>query len=244
MGWWKTDLLGAGDGYREGDDVTDALLIQQGFDAESGRYFSLYYDRHVEYCIRHRFDYWCHMGPVRHMGDRDPWTKLALVQSAFLQGYSNVIWLDMDAFIYDIKMDLRAACLRPINMSHWTYPTPHLQAGVIYFNNASGKAYEIVSRCLEEKKYYLERFPTLRGWFEQGQLNEVSQSPGMQISFMALGPQWNWSSHFCEPVEHVVIRSWHGTPEPDRYREMSQLSQQLRLQSKDDQEREVTIQTQ
>ena len=192
--------------------MKDALLIQQVEEAQSdkwGSMIALYYGRHVEYCQKHKADYWCQIGPVRYY-DVSPWMKIALAQRAFLQGYKYVAWLDADAYIEDLSADFRQACIGPISMVRWEYPLSHLQAGVIYFNNEGQNAYTITTHLLEERKYYLERFPTLRGWYEQGQINEMARQEQTKDFFHEIPIEWNWGTHYCPPCEKPIVVAWHG----------------------------------
>lgn len=192
--------------------MNNALLIQQSHGPDGAEMTAATYPRHAVYCARHDWDYWMQHGPVRGYEEspQSAWAKIRLIQQAFLQGYTYVAWLDLDAYISDLDTDLRAACLAPVNMVRWSVPLSHLQAGCIYLNNYDNRAYSLVSSMLDEMKYYLEEHPTLRGWFEQGQLNRMRDWPGVKDYFHELPWEWNHCKYFCPPVEKPVVKSWHG----------------------------------
>jgi len=199
--------------------LNDALLMQITKDAEYARMIGLYYDRHAEYCHQNKFDYWVHSGPVR-FSEHPSWDKFTLASQAFIMGYQYVVYLDADAYICDPDADLRDACIKPVNMVRWSFPLSHLQAGVMYFNNADGYAKAVCAHLLEEAKYYLEVEPDLRGWFEQGQIRELITHPEAGKRFFELPYEWNWGAHYCPPCAHPIVKAWHGVPEPGRTDEM------------------------
>jgi hypothetical protein len=195
--------------------MKDAVLIQWASDAEYAMPVGLYYDRHIEYCHQHNLDYWMLTGPLR-FEEHIAWNKLLLASQAFTLGYELVVWLDTDSYIYDTNVDVREACITAFNMVRWHIPLKHLQAGVIFMNNGNGYAKAICDRLLAEQKYYLEVFPDLHGWFEQGQINQISKLGPNIRHFTDLAPRWNWCERFCKPCTDVVIKSWHGIVEPER----------------------------
>jgi hypothetical protein len=202
--------------------MNDAILIQVSSEAQHAKHLGLYYDRHLEYCARHGFDYWTHVGPVRFC-DHLAWSKLVLASQAMIQGYSYIAYLDTDAFIADTAVDLRDACVTAINSVRWNVPLSHLQAGVLFFNNGLGYAKAILDFLLQESKYYLEVYPDLRGWFEQGQLNDFAKIPGNERHINTLGVKWNYNQQLCGPLptgESPVILAWHGIAEPARTTEI------------------------
>jgi len=194
--------------------MNDALIIQIANGTRFREMVSLYYDDLVAYCKLFQFDYWLHSGPVRYW-DKDPlipWAKLALVQQAALQGYQYIVYLDTDVFISDPHVNLRDACIKPVNMVRWwnKKPVTHLQGGVIYFNNTDNLVYQVTSYCLQESKYYLERMPGLRGWYEQGQLTEMAGQPTTEKFIGEIDVRFNWAEDFCPPCANPVITSYHG----------------------------------
>jgi hypothetical protein len=167
--------------------VNKAILIQQTFDSGIHvQMLGLSFAHHADYCAQWDWDYWVHSGRVRFWeGEKflafKAWGKLALAQQAVLQGYEHIVYIDTDAYISNPKADLREACIKEINMvKFWEKSAiEHFQGGVIYMHNTPElHLYGVLSTLLEEAKYYLERMPHLRGWFEQGQMNELaSYSP-------------------------------------------------------------------
>lgn len=194
--------------------MNNGVILQLADGARYQEMITVYFQEMVEYCGRHKFDYWMHGGPVRYwdMDPITPWAKLALVQQAFLQGYQYVICFDADLFICNHAIDLREACPKPINMVRWWKgrPVNHLQGGAIYFNNDKGVAYAGITYALQEAKYFLERNPGKRGWFEQGQLNEMSKEANKKGMFWEIPTKFNWSEDFCPPCKDPVVISYHG----------------------------------
>jgi hypothetical protein len=109
-----------------------------------------------------------------------------------------------------------------MNAVRWEYPLSHLQAGAIYWNNEGNNAYTITTHMLEERKYYLERFPTLRGWFEQGQMNEMAREEHTKPFFHEIGIEWNWGMHYCPPCDNPIVVAWHGVEFDTKFAEMKE----------------------
>lgn len=203
--------------------MKDAIIIQHASEASAAKHVGLYYNRHIQYCIEHDFDYLVKIGPVRYV-EHPAWSKFILAVDAFNQGYEYVIWMDTDAFIADSSVDLRDACISAFNMTEWTSPLKHLQAGVVYMNNGNGYALAICQALLSESKYYLEYYPQLRGWYEQGQLNQLAQIPTNARHFRHLPLCWNYNASLCGSLpenEQAVVLAWHGIPEPQRTVELT-----------------------
>jgi hypothetical protein len=196
--------------------MSNAVLIQACKSAAGGwgDMLGLYYARHAQYCAAHDWHYWCQIGPERWFDDgEDPWWRLGMVQRALAQGYEYVCLMDADAMINDISVDLREACITPLNMVRWSFPLSHLQAGVTYWRGEM--AYNLVSVLLNDRKYYLERAPGLMGWYEQGQINEMYKEKRTHHLFTELPYKFNWGTHFCRPFEEKpVVVAWHGIAEP------------------------------
>jgi hypothetical protein len=206
--------------------VNDSILIQQVNNAQGGKMLALTFARHAEYCAQHGFDYRVQIGQVTYMDERDPWNKIRLAQEACITGYLYIVWLDLDTLITDMDADLREACVMPMNLVHWDFPLPHLQGGAIYWNDTGlinkdfPQAYSILSSIMEEKKYYLQRFPTIRGWYEQGQINEMVDSKRYTDYIGEIDVKWNWSPHYSPPCEKPIVKGWHGYPFADSLEEM------------------------
>ena len=199
--------------------MKDAVLIQTCDNVANAEMIALYFGRHVEYCVKHDFDYWTHSGRMR-MCDDQPWVRFALAIEAFLTGYKYVVYLDTDAFIYDLDADLREACIKPINLVRYTVPTSHLNTGVIYFNNDRQIAKAVCQFLLQERRYFMEYYPSLRGWFDQGHVNLIYNNPGNAEHFGEVDIKYNWDTHYSDPCEHPIVKAWHGVLEPERTEEM------------------------
>lgn len=213
--------------------MNNAILFQIAGNADYLKLTSLYYDRHVEYCAKHGFDYHIHGGPVRDYGEWPwiGWAKIALMQKFCLQGYEYIVYLDADAYIADMKTDLRVACVKAINMARWwkhSESLSHLQGGVIYVHSVPpqvnpANAYTIISTLLQEAKYYVDKFPGLRGWFEQGQMNELSKHEWFKDYFGEVPMEFNWGEKSDEECEHPIVKAFHGTRPMDvLYEEMKE----------------------
>jgi hypothetical protein len=202
--------------------MKDALLIQVSSETQYAKHLGLTYNRHLAYCLQHDFDYQVHIGSVRYC-DHPAWAKFHLASQAFTLGYEYVVYLDDDAFIADLNVDLRTACLAAFNLALWSVPLKHLQCGVIYMNNGNGYAKGLLDVLIQEQKYYLERFPDLRGWYEQGQLNDYSKMPYNTRHFHQLPLKWNYNAQLCGSLpsgETPAVLAWHGIAEPQRTEEM------------------------
>lgn len=196
--------------------MKNAVIIQQVDDPKWALMIALFYERMAQYCHRHNFDYWVQSGPARHyLGEGNPWGKVALVQQALLQGYENVVCMDADAFVLDMNADLRQACVKAVNLVWWEQPFHHLQGGVTYWHGED--AYKVATYMLTERRYYLERFPNVRGHYEQGQLNEMYEDPRNHYLFGELDIKWNWGEAFCPPCEQPAVIAWHGLTYEEKY---------------------------
>lgn len=192
----------------------DAVIIQLVEGPKYREMALLTIDTISEYCRVHKCDYLFHSAPVRYW-DKKPltsWAKLALAQQAILQGYRYVFTLDADLFISNPQVDFREAAVKPVNMVRWWKgrPVNHLNAGVIFWNNKGDEAYRILSGILQEAKYYLERMPGIRGWYEQGHLNELAAQPLTKNFFGEMPLAYNWSQDYCPPCSEPIITSYHG----------------------------------
>jgi len=200
--------------------MNNAVLLQLAGTSEYLKLMTLYFDRHVEYCERHDFDYIVQGGPVAHWAEPPwiGWAKIAMMQQLMLQGYEYLVYLDADAYISDLSVDLRSVCQKPINMVRWwdqSESLSHLQGGVIYMHSLppqaqQANAYTIVSTLLQEAKYYIDRFPGLRGWYEQGQINEFSKHDWFKDFFGEVPIEYNWGEKANKKCEHPVVKAFHG----------------------------------
>jgi hypothetical protein len=200
--------------------MNNAVLFQMAGTADYLRLSTLYYARHVEYCAKHNFDYIVQGGPVRYWGEQPliGWAKLAMIQGFIMQGYEYIVYLDADAYISELKTDLRIACQKPINMVRWwnhSESLSHLQGGVIYVHSLSpevnpANAYTIISTFLQEAKYYIERYPGLRGWYEQGQINEFAKHEWFKDYFGELPMEFNWGEKSDVECEFPIVKAFHG----------------------------------
>ena len=175
------------------------------YDEKYAPCLQLTYARHAEYCKKWNIDYHVRIGQVPRY-ENDAWAKIALIQEQ-LWWHDYVIWLDADTIIRDFETDIRRAFVSPINGVRWEHPLSHVQAGILFFRSDS---LPLVDYMMNERKYYIKRFPGLRGWYEQGQLNEMAEDPHFKIHIAAIDDKWNWSELYMPPCLDVVIEAWHG----------------------------------
>jgi hypothetical protein len=203
--------------------VNNAVLLQLAGTADYLKLVSLYFDRHTKYCAEHGFDYIVQGGPVANFGEQPliGWAKIAMMQKLCMQGYEYIVYLDADAYIADTDVELRAACLKPITMVRWwdkqsqENALSHLQGGVIYVHSLPPSvnqmnAYSILSTLLQEAKYYIDMYPGMRGWYEQGLINQLAQHPWFKDFFGEVPIEFNWGVHSHVECDRPVIMAFHG----------------------------------
>jgi hypothetical protein len=193
--------------------MNDAILLQQVYSgSEYGNMLRLSFPRHMDYCLRHKFDYQCIMGDIikdhptcQYLGRTAPlgaWAKIYLIRDALAIGYEYVCWLDADALIYDLTADLRDAFKEFEHIGACQHPGPpvHLNVGVAFYRNT-----EPARKFIES---WLDAYgkPT-DGWIEQGIFNKLSEQTGI---VKRMDDKWNATHNAQTDVKAPVILGYHG----------------------------------
>lgn len=175
------------------------LLLQQTYPGSDYiDMIELTKERHEEYCRSFGIEYQLHVcGELHEPGG---WEKLRLVKERFEQ-YDLIIWLDADAFIEDVTVDLRTVPTSPdsIGAIWFPVPRPHWNVGVMYFR--PGKE---TSAFLDK---WLARYPGEGDWHEQQVFQELAVMWNAPV--ITLPDEWNSS------LEHNwkgkrIISAFHG----------------------------------
>src|SRR4026208_183466 len=107
--------------------MNDTLLIQQVYPKHG--YLPLLtrnFTRHAEYCEGHDIDYVVFVSEII-APEIGGWDKVGHVKDALKRGYKLVIWLDVDAYIFDTGRELRLVPNPPdtIGAVRFMLPTSH-----------------------------------------------------------------------------------------------------------------------
>jgi hypothetical protein len=180
------------------------LVIQQG-DSRCGEMLELTVKRHMAYARKHNMEFWCQMGRVQ--SERPPvWDKIILLQQALRKNYNLVVWIDADAMIVNLNVDLREALSE---FSHvglcryegkWRDRGWHHNAGVIFVRNGplAGKFFDEVWNS----------GPSDHVWQEQDRIMDLAEKhPGV---LQTIDSRWN--AHPSSKSDRPVIKGWHGFP--------------------------------
>lgn len=200
--------------------MNDTLIIQQVYPSTvsdpllelSKEYLELNKQANEPYCEKHQMDYWSIMENLNPQaaGGFGSWTKIPLILRGLEAGYKNVIWLDVDAVIWRVEVDLREACA-PDHIGVCYHRIPqlhHWNVGVGYYGNSE--------RVQQFVRDWFDGYPGLGdGWAEQGVFNKL----GMRDDIVqTISDKWNSTIQYTEVPDAVVI-AYHGAGNPrERYR--------------------------
>lgn len=191
----------------------DAVLLQQVYGgSEYANMLRLSFPRHMDYALRHKFDYRCIMADVikdhptgPYMGRIAPlggWAKIHLIRDALATGYEYVCWIDADAIIHDMNIDLRDAFSEFEHIGACQHPGPpvHLNVGVVFYRNT------------EPTRKFVEAWLDAYGkptdnWLEQGVFNRLSEQTKIVTR---MNDRWNATHNAGTDCEHPVILGYHG----------------------------------
>ena len=191
--------------------MNDAVLIQHVYPGAGFEpMLELTKAHHAAYCEQHGFDYWCEVYemPGYPMAS-GAWVKVDLLRKAINAGYKYIVWLDADAFIVDLKADLREAiaenkigvCWHRIpQLNHWN-------TGVMYVYG-SPTTQNFIERWFEAYP------PPNDGWFEQGVFNHMAKRDATVVT---LSDKWN-ATIDVSMVPDAVVLGFHG--QDNRYKKM------------------------
>jgi hypothetical protein len=176
--------------------------------------------RHAAYCQAHKFDYWSIFGYTHQQDYKSGmWEKIWWIQRALEAGYPFICWMDADAGIHDITVDLRDA-LKGIEgdmglCQHENKAAkipPHLNVGVMYMRNTP--------RVKEFVDEWMTKYPGDPRWQEQGAFNDMRILDKYAGLVCRIDDRWN-STVNVTPVPEPVVMGWHGVfPVDLRYKMM------------------------
>lgn len=193
--------------------TNNGIIIQQVYSHSSyANMLRLSYPRHMDYALRHKFDFNCLMCDVIKGHPRKPWmgfdeplggwSKIWLIQDALESGYEYVCWVDADALIYDLSVNLRDAFNEFEYIGACQHPGPpvHLNVGVVFYRNT-----ETTCKFIAEWKDAYGK--PCDNWMEQGVFNALSVKLGVVTR---INDKWNATHNAGTDVEHPVILGYHG----------------------------------
>lgn len=171
-----------------------------------------YVRRHAEYCQKFGLHYEFFAGEIMPWKKGD-WDKVILIKEALLSDYELVIFMDADAIIKDLKVDLRDVTLNPDELGAVWFPTPsgHYNVGVLYFRNGP--------RVRQFVDDWAMGYPGDNTWHEQQVFNDLAKSPARDGSFIIRLPaRWN-ASRDHNWTAGAIIAAGHGIGPLEQRRE-------------------------
>lgn len=174
----------------------EAVLIQQMYPDGTYRCLAeLTHERHWRYCKQHGLEYQFVESDLGYPMETGGWTKVELVRRA-LQEYQYVIWMDLDAYIYDLQIDLREACpLEGVGAVRFDRNVnPHFNIGVLYFSSSPDTTAFV--------REWQAGFPGPDKGHEQAVFNQL---PGI----VALPSKWNATPERHE-IREIVVAGFHS----------------------------------
>jgi len=199
--------------------MKDAIILQQVFSgSQYANMLRLSFNRHCEYAMRHGFDLQVVMAnfkpieAVMHPGGfpAGQWAKVFMIRDALDAGYEFIAWIDADALIYDMKIDLRdvRAEMGESEMGACEHPNPmHLNTGVLYIRNTE-RARKFVAEWLSKM-----HSPNEDGWHEQGFFNKMRLEPEWQGVICKVSDKWNATYVAGTDCADAVVKGYHGGPD-------------------------------
>lgn len=200
--------------------MNNAIILQQAYtpDAENSGYFydmlRLTMNRHAAYARVHKMDYQVYFGeylPERNMFT-GAWHKIRMIQDAIDKGYEYIFWLDTDAGIADISVDLRDAFSGDGDIGaceHESKTIPrHYNVGVLFVRNTDRSKNFIAD--------WWNTFPGDERWLEQGSFNNMAKDNPVVFR---MDDKWNATISVNE-VDNPVVKGWHGILPSDRFNAM------------------------
>ena len=203
--------------------MSDAILIQHIYpDTPGVKLFDLTREHHQKYCDDWGIDYKCVIDDPSPELDKQlgNWAKVKLIYDALLT-HDEIIWLDADCLIKDVKRDLRdavefgkiGACWQRIPQ----LPQGHWNTGAMY-----------VSSTMDIRQFFenwLAAYPPPSdGWLEQGIFNRMGYESDLVVT---LSDKWN-ATIDVSMVPDAVVLGFHGQGQPEyRYNIMKNAIERL-----------------
>ena len=177
--------------------MSDALLVQRAFLGDGmEKYLRLTRKRHQKYAELHGFDFSSALIKVAEADKYLFWWKVEILQRALERGYQRVVWLDADAYIADLSVDLREACPADgIGVVQFTTLYTHWNVGVMYLGNGE--------RVREFMQVWLAKREDEKN--EQEIFNQICDG-----IVMGLPCKWNYTLNRHTGEERPVVRGFHG----------------------------------
>jgi hypothetical protein len=207
--------------------MNNAVLIQQVWpeDYGTGSYvplIELTKERNEAYCEQHHFDYVYQIGTegLTKTNLLDGcWSKVEMMKRALAQGYEYIVWLDVDALIYDTDTDLRDAFVNGIGACWMRIPQlHHWNVGVLYVRNTP--------QSIKFIDDWLALYPGGQQWREQGEFNKLALASKV---VQTIADRWNATLNYSM-VPDAVVLGYHGNGDAKQRYDMMQKTLQQKAQ--------------
>jgi hypothetical protein len=135
--------------------------------------------------------------------DEKTWERVIIIKKAIQDGYKYVIWMDSDAIIKKMDVNLRSAC-KGIGMCYDNvFPLHHYNCGVMYFEIRPSTI-----KFVNDWNYVPGAFWQGHYWHEQSVLNSVMYK--YHDTFTLLPNMWNSYEGTPCKEEDIIVKAWHG----------------------------------
>jgi hypothetical protein len=189
--------------------MNNAVLLQNCHgNSEYIHLLEMVFARHARYCrywgFDYRFEYGDIIDPKPVGGD---WGKVKMIERA-LEDYEYVVWLDSDAFIWNVVVDLRAACIRPANVVLYNNPFLLPAVGAMYWHSGP-----------EAKEMIKDWYTTMPGepnWWEQGEFQNLCAGKWQDRKLVGyLPPEFNYDDYIFPHDQGTspFVVGLHGYPD-------------------------------
>ena len=182
--------------------ANDGILIQHvNGNSDYIHLLTRSFARHARYCRVTRLDYQVSVGVASESEGPGDWGKVDLLRQALQKPYTYVIYLDADCLIWEVRADLRQACIAPVCGVPMDNPVKHINAGAIYCRNGP------------EAKAFVEAWwqgrPGPAAWHEQAVLNQLVMDPvhGKHFGFLAAACN---CVDYVNPSPQPLVKAWHS----------------------------------
>lgn len=178
-----------------------ALFLQAAIDPEYRGMIDDNRLKHQTYCERHGLDY-----QASFLDSGEDWFRIRLVLESLESGHDFVFWIDADAFVVDMSVDMRETVPEWAYLGMTIHPLPwdgqhfHFQTGVFYVRNSP--------MAREYFRAVLEMFGTVD--YDQTAMNRLlMRDPKWQQGLRVLDHKWNWTPQ-CTDMGKPLVVGFHG----------------------------------
>jgi len=149
---------------------------------------------------------------------RAAWGKIPLILAAMQMGFERIVWLDADAVVLNLNVDLSRLVDRGIGMVQHPHPL-HWNSGmmVVVRSAATQRFYEAVNSEPENDSAWMEQLP----------INTLASRPEFADLFTPLDPAYN-STPGAVMADSPSVIAAHGLPHPMRRELIAQWLDQAR----------------